>query len=533
MDYGEGSIYEGQMKNNRRHGMGKLTRTVEEVRPDDPERYHVEIEKGNWVNDELDGFGLAVIYRETYVGDFRNGLFEGKGLLVEKSGEYLYEGEFLKDKFHGHGTIQYRSGIVYTGQFVDGRKHGWGVKYDPVIECSLTGEYRDDVPHGRGTIVYGQSGLSFDGHFENGKMVRGNPRILGISDAHDGGILLDKTGLLLISELIIHIDNQKLLGKSNIRITLDGLSSRAMRLILPEYRSSVLPVDPPSSLQSSSSSLSSSAASSSSSTSSTSLKKDEAEPRYSLRSATKRKESTSTTAETLSEKKKQKTEETVDEQQPIDISSKFAILESMKQQLKLLAAESAKKHTFKSYRRDFYLLEYGKLVACLYDDETCLFVISLSGDRPFAPTVYCQWPDGRRLVGLLAEKQQPNQLSEQSQEQQQEQLSQIQMPTVEQLKKMKPPTLVTLCGIMEFPNKDSMYGKWLFTQESPEMLDYLSNGVENEMRMTYASNGATAVGSWTNNQFFVDHYVEVVRKPSATKQNKQQTKQNNSKTSKK
>merc|ERR1711988_1920040 len=76
--YANGNVYVGQMKNGKKHGFGKLTKTM---------------------------FPFLLI-GSVYVGDFKD------------------------DKFHGKGTYTYNSvihkGDVYVGEFKDGKKHGYG-----------------------------------------------------------------------------------------------------------------------------------------------------------------------------------------------------------------------------------------------------------------------------------------------------------------------------------------------------------------------------------------------------------------------
>ncbi len=42
-----------------------------------------------------------------------------------------YEGQFLKDKYHGQGTYKWNDGRKYTGQFVNGLSEGFGKKEFP------------------------------------------------------------------------------------------------------------------------------------------------------------------------------------------------------------------------------------------------------------------------------------------------------------------------------------------------------------------------------------------------------------------
>jgi S1-C subfamily serine protease len=60
-----------------------------------------------------------------YVGEFRDGDFNGQGTFTYVSGNQ-YVGEWRNDKQHGRGTHTLADGSKYVGQFRDGQKHGIG-----------------------------------------------------------------------------------------------------------------------------------------------------------------------------------------------------------------------------------------------------------------------------------------------------------------------------------------------------------------------------------------------------------------------
>jgi len=132
----DGSIYEGQGKDGRKHGKGKLT------------------------------------YRDgrVFEGEFNHGKAEGTGILRFKTGKVCYEGGFDGNEFQGQGTLQCETPIPlnggfdynnfdnignhwtkYEGEFKDGKKHGNGTLYLTNGE-KFTGEWRDDKVSGRGSF---------------------------------------------------------------------------------------------------------------------------------------------------------------------------------------------------------------------------------------------------------------------------------------------------------------------------------------------------------------------------------------------
>src|SRR5688572_3696270 len=86
----DGSRYEGEFRNGKRHGRGILI--------------------------TADG--------HRYEGEFLNGLRSGRGILRHTG--YTYEGSFLNDKPHGQGVIIWRDGDRYEGGWADGKTHGFG-----------------------------------------------------------------------------------------------------------------------------------------------------------------------------------------------------------------------------------------------------------------------------------------------------------------------------------------------------------------------------------------------------------------------
>ena len=60
-----------------------------------------------------------------YEGEFRDGKRSGTGRLIFPDGA-VYEGEFADDHMNGRGTLVYANGDRYEGTFLDDREHGKG-----------------------------------------------------------------------------------------------------------------------------------------------------------------------------------------------------------------------------------------------------------------------------------------------------------------------------------------------------------------------------------------------------------------------
>jgi len=73
-------------------------------------------------------YDLEVIDLENgdhYVGQVKDGKFNGKGILTYKTGA-KYQGEFANGKKHGSGTITQLNGNSFEGNFINDKKHGKG-----------------------------------------------------------------------------------------------------------------------------------------------------------------------------------------------------------------------------------------------------------------------------------------------------------------------------------------------------------------------------------------------------------------------
>ncbi len=68
---------------------------------------------------------------EYYIGEVKNNLRHGKGKLYYKNKDIQYEGDFVNNKFDGNGIFFYEHGEYYVGQFKNGKIDGEGKIYYP------------------------------------------------------------------------------------------------------------------------------------------------------------------------------------------------------------------------------------------------------------------------------------------------------------------------------------------------------------------------------------------------------------------
>ena len=148
-------------------------------------------------NNQRHGYGVEVFTtRDVYIGQYRNGRFNGTGRLCYQ-GRY-YEGTFRNDVLHGFGTCQYRNGSVYQGYWQNGLRHGRGTfrdhstTFDHIRQedahningnhedgnqgngddhhagaLYLEGDWRDDQPHGN-IVARFPDGSTYTGSFAHG-----------------------------------------------------------------------------------------------------------------------------------------------------------------------------------------------------------------------------------------------------------------------------------------------------------------------------------------------------------------------------
>ena len=63
---------------------------------------------------------------KSYSGNYKNGLYSGKGRLEFKDGS-VYEGQFENNKMHGFGKIFFKDGSIYQGNFKNNLRDGTGL----------------------------------------------------------------------------------------------------------------------------------------------------------------------------------------------------------------------------------------------------------------------------------------------------------------------------------------------------------------------------------------------------------------------
>lgn len=194
--------YEGEFREGKRHGQGKLTEPSGRViagRFDRGEpsgdvtvtgpgsmRY-----EGGWQQGRPQGQG-RIAYNDgaTYEGGFERGLREGRGRLVDAAGT-VYEGVFSAGLLNGEGRYHYRNGADYVGAFLNAKPHGRGVAvYTDGVRYE--GEFRFGLREGPGTLVTPQ-GRSLQGDWLANEFTGQGVEVLASGERREGAF---KAGLL-------------------------------------------------------------------------------------------------------------------------------------------------------------------------------------------------------------------------------------------------------------------------------------------------------------------------------------------------
>ena len=206
LQYPNGDIYEGSFREGLRHGKGKLINknktycyegfwAFDKKNGECKEKIGEETFYGNYKNGVRDGKGI-IIYNnndkfegnfkdgkrdgygvfifndnhKTYKGEFKNNLFEGEGEITSENG-YYFKGKFLGGLRHGDNCIEKKEGIrEYKGSFKRDKMNGKGVYYWYSGENNgdkYEGEFVDDIMEGKGTLQY-KNGTRYIGEFLHG-----------------------------------------------------------------------------------------------------------------------------------------------------------------------------------------------------------------------------------------------------------------------------------------------------------------------------------------------------------------------------
>ena len=121
---------------------------------------------GEWKDGLKHGKGQLITEKIKYSGKFENDVFSGnKGVLCDEKGN-IYEGDFVNGKFEGYGHYKMSNGDNYIGQFKNGYFEGKGQLTDKKGNV-FNGNFVKGQKDGFGLIVK-SNGETIEGKYTNG-----------------------------------------------------------------------------------------------------------------------------------------------------------------------------------------------------------------------------------------------------------------------------------------------------------------------------------------------------------------------------
>lgn len=194
--------YEGDWKDNRRHGTGTWSYHRQRV-PSwsgistvSPTKF-LNVYTGQWYNDAATGFGRHVYWDGShYEGNHLNLLPSGQGVMTYCNSDQ-YVGAFLKGKRHGEGRIVYSTAHVRPIERVDVSGEIVGATAAELREAALmdecprpiyieySGAWVDDQPHGLGVCTY-PDGAVYTGEMSCGAATGSGRTVYANGDVYEG-----------------------------------------------------------------------------------------------------------------------------------------------------------------------------------------------------------------------------------------------------------------------------------------------------------------------------------------------------------
>lgn len=99
---------------------------------------------GEKLDSMANGFGKGIWSNENiYEGEWKNNLRHGQGVFRTKYGDF-YEGEYYNGQRNGFGTYYFRNGDFYTGDWKDGKRSGFGTVLSAAGDTLVHGFWEND-----------------------------------------------------------------------------------------------------------------------------------------------------------------------------------------------------------------------------------------------------------------------------------------------------------------------------------------------------------------------------------------------------
>lgn len=181
----DGSEYDGEYKNDQKHGRGTFTlkadgSTYDGAWADDKRagagslKLSTVSAQGSWTDNTLDTSSAVFTLSDGSIFEFATFDASGKvvaGKLKYKDGE-TYEGSFnsTTGKRNGKGVWRSKDGGKYEGDYKDDLRHGQGEYHYPDGGV-YAGGWKADLPDGDG-VFHDKSGKVIAGTWSKGKLTK-------------------------------------------------------------------------------------------------------------------------------------------------------------------------------------------------------------------------------------------------------------------------------------------------------------------------------------------------------------------------
>ena len=158
MKYNKGEKYDGEWKNDKRHGKGVFISQNYNTPGLTGIKY-----VGEFNHDKIEGFGIGYYSSgDRYEGEWKNNKQYGRGILNYVGGG-KYIGEWENGKLNGEGIYFLKNGERFEGKFIDNKYNGYG-KYYYINGDYLEGIFKDDLPNGD-CILHKPDGTTENRHY--------------------------------------------------------------------------------------------------------------------------------------------------------------------------------------------------------------------------------------------------------------------------------------------------------------------------------------------------------------------------------
>ena len=110
-------------------------------------------------------------YQTVYEGNFKNGIFNGKGKWNSKQGR-SFDGNFKNGLRHGKGTSISSGGEILICNFVNDMPMNGKGELTYVNGDKYIGNFKNHQPHGKGTLIVKKKKTKFFALFQNGQPIK-------------------------------------------------------------------------------------------------------------------------------------------------------------------------------------------------------------------------------------------------------------------------------------------------------------------------------------------------------------------------